>query len=98
MQFIFKSIDKNPRHCDIFFKDICILENKNNSMRKAQRERETPADSMLSTESNVGLYFTTLRSQPKPKTRLGLSTDCAPQAPQDNHIFYSNILYGYFGS
>ena len=87
VQLIFKPIDKNPRYYDIFFKDLCILENKTDSMREAQRERETQADSMLSTEPDVGLLFTTLTSQPKPKTRLGLSTDRAPQAPQDNRIF-----------
>jgi len=46
------------------------------------RGRENPqADSPLSTEPEAVLHLRTLRSGPEPKPRVGLSTDCASQAP-----------------
>lgn len=46
------------------------------------RERESQAGSMLSTEPNIGLRFTTLRLWPKLKSRVWPSTNWAIQVPQ----------------
>ena len=43
--------------------------------------RESQSASLLSMEPNAGLDPATLRSWPKPKSRLGRSTDRATQAP-----------------
>ena len=51
--------------------------------REGQRERETEsqADSLLSTEPATGLDPTTLRSWPEPKSRVSHLTDWGTQAP-----------------
>ena len=45
-------------------------------------ERESQADSLLSTELDVGLHLMTLRSQPELKPRVHRLTDCAAQTLQ----------------
>lgn len=46
---------------------------------KRERERSSPADSLLSMEPTVGLDLKILRSQPKPKPRVGCLTDYTTQ-------------------
>ena len=57
-----------------FFKDLSILE------REWAGDRESQADSTLSTEPNVRLDPKTLRSGLELKPRLGCLTSCASQA------------------
>ena len=46
---------------------------------------ESQADSMLNVEPDMSLDPRTLRSQPEPKPRVGHSTDCATQVPQNQN-------------
>jgi len=49
---------------------------------KAEEERGSQADSLLSTEPEVGLSLTTLRSWSELKSGIGYLTDWATQVPQ----------------
>ena len=57
-------------------------------MQEGQKEteRESQANSTLSTEPNVGLDPTTLRSWYEPKIKSGPSTNCATQEPHNRTI------------
>jgi len=46
-----------------------------------EMERETQADSVLSSELNAGLHLTTLRSRLELKPRVGHPIDCTTQVP-----------------
>ena len=60
-------------------------------MVKKGRERGSEADSVLSMEPNVGFDSTTLRSQPRPKPRVGCSATQVPQG-LSSFIFFFNFL------
>lgn len=73
----------------IFLKDLPTHLREREHEWEGQRERgkENPAEALLSVEPNVGLHPTTLRSGPKPKPRVGCTTNCTTQAPQGKLFF-----------
>ena len=52
---------------------------------REKRERESQADSVLSTEPDAGLDLISLRSQPELKPRVGQST-APPKCPKQKGI------------
>ena len=53
---------------------------------EGEEERAIPSKLQLSTEPDVGLNLTTMRSQPEPKPRVPPLTDCTIQAPPKNTL------------
>ena len=45
------------------------------------RGRDSPSRLVLSVEPEAGLYLTTLRSRPKPKSTVGRSNNCTTEVP-----------------
>ena len=62
----------------IFFYDLCIYLR---GERQREKERESWADSTLSTELDTGLHLMTLRSQPEPKLSQMPDRPHHPSAP-----------------
>jgi len=50
-------------------------------LRGREREKESEADSMLSTETYTGLDPSTMRPRPEQKLRVGCANNRATQAP-----------------
>ena len=59
---------------------------------KGEKERETQADSALSTEPNSGLNLRTLRSQPELKPRVRCLTNSATQVPSKQFEFFKGEI------
>ena len=67
-------------------------ESEHREWREAERERESQADSPLSSEP-TRTDFMTLRSWPKPKPRVRHSINWATQAPQTFYFFFLNSVF-----
>ena len=66
---------------------LFILKREGECGGGAEGERESQADSTLSTEPDMGLGLTTLRSWPGWKPRVGSSTNWATQVPLVQSVF-----------
>ena len=59
---------------------------------KREGERESPVDSLLSEEPDVGLDPTILRSWPEPKSRVKCLTNWANQAPHNFAVLMEVVI------
>ena len=66
------------------------------SSNEREEERECSAGSMLSAELDMGLDFTTVRSQPELISRIRCLTDGVAQASLNLYIFTSSELILFF--
>ena len=77
----------------LFLKLIYLRKGKYEWEGQRERERESPVDSMLSTEPDVVFSLMNVRSsRTEPKPRFRCLTDCATQAPLNLYLFISQIL------
>ena len=69
--------------------------NRGGAERERGRERESQAGFTLSSDPKSGLYLTTVRSWPDPKSRIGCSTDWATWAALFTMVLSLNSIDRY---